>query len=259
MKTRWKWLGAGLMAWVLSSCGAPDYEGPANTAPNVVAARRTAAAASSQGLERQGLATTAGSIVTDVPERGGMSGHGGPYGVDSIYYNDRAGLTAMGVQETPINGFFPVAGGVLEWGLKDNASNFLTAYYRPGSNGGKGRHFVEGKAGEEYSVVLYNRCNCRLLVVLSIDGVNVKDGRMASANQDGFVVEAGSYREVKGYHVMDYYSKAFQFTSVANSKARYTTGDTRNVGVIGIAVFKPQGVDPWKWVKDEGPQNTTVF
>ena len=46
--------------------------------------------------------------------------------------------------------------------------------------------------------------------------------------------------EVRAYPTDRDYGKAFQFTSVANSKVRYSTGDTRNVGVIGIAVFRPR-------------------
>jgi len=260
MKTRWKWLAAGLMACGLNSCVSFD-NGNADIAPNVVAARRTADAAASQGAtaERKGLATTAGSTVSvGASVTGANGGNSGAYGIDSIYYNDRAGLAAMGVPDTPINGVFPMAGGVLDWGIKGK-SDFLPSYYRPGNSRGKGLHFVEGRSGDEYSVIFYNRCNSDLLVVLSIDGVNVKDGRPAGVNQSGFVIKAGVMDEVRGYPTGAYSGKAFQFTSVAKSKVRYSTGDTRNVGVIGIAVFKPQGTDPWKWTKTEEPRGGTAF
>lgn len=261
MKTRWLWLAAGVMAVALNSCVSLTGGANANIAPNVVAARRTADAAASQGsiAERKGLATTPGSTVRiDASASGANGSSSGPYGIDVIHYNDRAGLAAMGVPDTAINGIFPVAGGVLEWGIKGK-SDFLPSYYRPGNSGGKGLHFVEGKNGDEYSVVFYNRCNTDLLVVLSIDGVNVKDGRPAGVNQAGFVIKAGSMEEVKGYPIGYYDGKAFQFTTVANSKVRYSTGDTRNVGVIGIAVFKPQGLDPWKWAKTEASRGGREF
>ncbi|MGC4017200.1 MAG: hypothetical protein QM755_22210 [Luteolibacter sp.] len=260
MKTRWSWLAAGLMCWVLNSCSSSYESSNANIAPNVVAARRTADAAASQATvgERKGLATTTGSRVSMNGSNAARAKGSGPYGIDVIYYNDRAGLAGMAVPDTPVNGIFPVAGGVLEWGIKGK-SDLLTAYYKPGSGGAKGRHFVEGKGGEDYSVVFYNRCNCDLLVVLSIDGVNVQDGQPAGVNQGGFVVSAGGMLEVEGYPTGRYEGLSFRFSSVAESKARYSTGDTRNVGVVGIAVFKPQGADPWKWVKTENRRDDSVF
>jgi len=36
------------------------------------------------------------------------------------------------------------------------------------------------------------------------------------------------------------------FSSVSDSYANLKHGDTRNVGVIGLAVFPERGVDPWE-------------
>ncbi|MGC4017202.1 MAG: hypothetical protein QM755_22220 [Luteolibacter sp.] len=70
-------------------------------------------------------------------------------------------------------------------------------------------------------------------------------------NKRGYVVPAGKTLEVEGYRT-DYNSvAAFQFSTVSNSYANLSKGDTRNVGVIGLAVYTPKGQDPWTWMPKE--------
>ncbi len=44
---------------------------------------------------------------------------------------------------------------------------------------------------------------------------------------------------------------AFRFGSVRGSYAGQKTGDTRNVGVIGVALFNEVGTNPFPWTQDE--------
>ncbi len=53
--------------------------------------------------------------------------------------------------------------------------------------------------------------------------------------------------EIKGFRTGYNKVAAFEFSGVSNSYANLKSGDTRNVGVIGIAVFTRKGVNPWTW------------
>ena len=44
---------------------------------------------------------------------------------------------------------------------------------------------------------------------------------------------------------------AFRFGSVRDSYAGKKTGDTRNVGVIGVALFSERGAPPPVWTREE--------
>lgn len=44
---------------------------------------------------------------------------------------------------------------------------------------------------------------------------------------------------------------SFKFSSVAGSYSNLRHGSTRNVGVIGMAVFTEKGVSPWRWNEGE--------
>ncbi|MEI6654978.1 MAG: hypothetical protein WCP45_09435 [Verrucomicrobiota bacterium] len=66
-----------------------------------------------------------------------------------------------------------------------------------------------------------------------------------------YLVAAGASLEVDGFRTSYSRVAAFKFSSVANSYANLRHGDTRNVGVIGLAVFTQKGVNPWTWMPAE--------
>src|SRR4051812_12764449 len=61
-----------------------------------------------------------------------------------------------------------------------------------------GVRWVEGTPGHEYTVLVRNDTNNRLLAVMSVDGVNVITGETAGAAQSGYVVDARASTEVAG-------------------------------------------------------------
>lgn len=162
-----------------------------------------------------------------------------------VYYNDAEGIDAMNGSRYRINGARRAAGEMLEWGVK-GSFGYLPAYGSYDS-----RSFIVGKKGNSYSVVLKNRCKSRLEVVLSVDGLDVIDGKTASTAKRGYVIAPGETLEVKGWRTSFDSVARFQFSTVAGSYANLANGETRDVGVIGIAVFTEKGVDPWTWMPDE--------
>ena len=85
----------------------------------------------------------------------------------------------------------------------------------------------------------------RLEVVLSVDGLDVIDGRTASFGKRGYVIEPHRQLVVEGFRQSTDAVAAFRFGPVRESYANQKYGDTRNVGVIGIAIFNERGTNPW--------------
>ncbi len=101
----------------------------------------------------------------------------------------------------------------------------------------RGRIYVPGEPGHRYAVRLTNTSNERVLVVLSVDGVNAVDGRTAHPSQAGYVLAPWQSTEVAGWRKSMDDVAQFYFTDLPDSYAA-RTGRPDNVGVIGIAVFR---------------------
>lgn len=197
--------------------------------------------------ERPGLATQwGGSVKSPLGDTRFTRASNKPYGVDAIYYNDSEGLKAMNVRDMRVEGMQQAAGGIIEWGIK-GSFGMLPAYKSYGNY----RRYVEGRNGSTYSIVLKNRCKTRVLVVLSVDGLDVMDGKPASVSRPGYVIPAGETLEVKGFRTSYDAVASFKFSTVSGSYANTRHGDTRNVGVIGLAAFLEKGADPWTWMPSE--------
>lgn len=200
--------------------------------------------------ERPGLATGFGPQENSpMPSTNFTRATSRPYGIDVLYYNDREGLKAMGALGEKVSPMRRVAGEVLEWGVKGSFGYLPT--YDDSSWYSSRRRFVQGTHGGLYSIVLKNRCKSDLQVVLSVDGLDVLDGKPASVTKRGYVIPAGQTLEVPGYRTSYNSVARFQFSSVSNSYAGLSRGDTRNVGVIGLAVYTAKGQNPWTWMPGE--------
>jgi hypothetical protein len=93
--------------------------------------------------------------------------------------------------------------------------------------------------------VVRNRTDLRLEVVLSVDGLDVLDGRKASVRKPGYVMVPRSQLTVDGFRQSTEAVAAFRFSPVRESYAAEKYHSTENVGVIGIAVFNERGTNPW--------------
>jgi len=101
----------------------------------------------------------------------------------------------------------------------------------------RGRIWVPGEPGHRYAVRLTNTTGERMLVVLSVDGVNAISGQTAAASQTGYVLAPWQSTEVAGWRKSLDDIAQFYFTDLPDSYAA-RTGRPDNVGVIGIAVFR---------------------
>ena len=166
-----------------------------------------------------------------------------PIATPAINYTDAAGVRAMTGTMEPRR-VRPMLSGAIESllsvELRDQSGSLL-----PGMAVG-GRWFVVGEAGRRYSIVVRNQSDARMEVVLSVDGLDVIDGRAASFRKRGYIIDPREQVRVEGFRQSTAAVAAFRFGSVSDSYANRKHGDTRNVGVIGIAAFHEYGTDPFE-------------
>ncbi len=108
-----------------------------------------------------------------------------------------------------------------------------------------GRSYIIGEPGHEYAVRIRNCTGGRLLVITSVDGVNVISGETATPSQSGYVLDPWGSVEISGWRKSFDQVAAFFFTDLGNSYAA-RTGRPDDVGVIGVAVFQEK-TQPIAW------------
>ncbi len=106
-----------------------------------------------------------------------------------------------------------------------------------------GEYWVTGTPGAKYSVSVVNATGSRVLSVISVDGVNVLDGKTAHTNQSGYVFNRFQKYEINGWRKSNQEVAAFEFVASPLSYAE-RTGRPENVGVIGVALFKERVHQP---------------
>ena len=100
----------------------------------------------------------------------------------------------------------------------------------------RGQTWLPGEPGHRYAVRLRNTGAQRVLVVLSVDGVNAITGQTADTRQAGYVLGPWQVLDVEGWRKSMGSVAGFVFVDPASSYAA-RTGRPDNVGVIGIAVY----------------------
>ncbi|MEM6291518.1 MAG: hypothetical protein AAGA54_09645 [Myxococcota bacterium] len=108
-----------------------------------------------------------------------------------------------------------------------------------------GQRYAIGKPGKRYELEIVNHTGRRYEVVASVDGLDVIDGGRASTNKRGYVLEPFETLVIDGWRTSDDTVAAFRFDHVADSYAA-RTGEGRNIGVIGVALFEERG----RWEDD---------
>lgn len=108
----------------------------------------------------------------------------------------------------------------------------------------EGRRYIEGHVGERYAIRVRNNTNRRVEVVASVDGLDVVDGKKADyVHKRGYVLGPWQTYDIKGFRLSLGEVAAFRFSTVEKSYA-WLTGDSRNIGVIGVAFFPEKVTKP---------------
>jgi hypothetical protein len=107
-----------------------------------------------------------------------------------------------------------------------------------------GETYVMGQLGARYTLRVHNHSGRRIEAVVSVDGRDVIDGKPAELrNKRGYLVPAYGTVDIDGWRISRAEAAAFRFSSVPDSYAA-RTGNAREVGVIGVAVFPERYVPP---------------
>ena len=129
-------------------------------------------------------------------------------------------------------------GSLVDLQIVDRARGDTLTTWRHG-----GSTWVAGRPGDRYAVRLTNRSPGRVLVVLSVDGVNAVSGESAAVGQTGYVLAPYQSADITGWRKNYSEAAAFYFTALPDSYAA-RTGRPDNVGVIGAAVFRERVPEP---------------
>jgi hypothetical protein len=100
-----------------------------------------------------------------------------------------------------------------------------------------GRSYIAGQPGARYALRVVNHSDRRVLVVMSVDGINIISGQTAGYGQRGYVLDPHQIYDVTGWRKSDEEVAGFSFAPLPQSYAA-RTGRPGEVGVIGLAVFK---------------------
>jgi len=76
------------------------------------------------------------------------------------------------------------------------------------------RRFIAGRPGASYALRIRNLTGARVLVVLSVDGVNVVSGETTDWRQTGYVLDPGRSADINGWRKSGTEVAAFEFAPV---------------------------------------------
>ena len=105
--------------------------------------------------------------------------------------------------------------------------------------------WIEGRENSVYTLKFTNRSSTRVLVILSVDGLDVIKGQPAGPNSEGYVVNANDTLEVKGWKLNNNSAAEFVFSKAGKSYVAASGNDTSNTGVIGAMVFRERQQITW--------------
>lgn len=103
--------------------------------------------------------------------------------------------------------------------------------------GHNGLAYIEGRVGTEFTLKIKNNTNGRILACPSIDRLSVMDGEAATSNSAGYIIDAYSSYEVRGWRTSLNDVSKFVFSKRGNSLSNQTGNGFSNCGVIGCIAF----------------------
>lgn len=101
-----------------------------------------------------------------------------------------------------------------------------------------GQTYLSAPKKGTYTIRLQNDSTVRRLAVVTVDGVNVIDGKDGEYKGTGYVLNPFETVDIPGWKRDGGEAAAFVFRPEEASYAAQTGRGTRNVGVIGVAVFE---------------------
>jgi hypothetical protein len=159
-----------------------------------------------------------------------------PFATAMLSYNDRRGVNAMAnrLGSPEVRQDAAIGTGAVTIAIHDANGNPLEAVHAGN------RTLVVGEAGQRYSIVLTNHTNHRFESVVTVDGLDVINGKPGNFDHRGYVLLPQATLEIEGFRQSNAAVAAFRFAAVGESYAAQM-GSARNVGVIGVGLFMERG------------------
>lgn len=110
--------------------------------------------------------------------------------------------------------------------------NSVTEYHK------NSQTYVEGRKGSEYKIRIKNNNYFKVLVIPSVDGLSVMDGKPADYKSSGYILYPYETTVIEGWRTDLDFIRKFIFTRKNKSYSAKTEQGTSNLGVIGLAVFR---------------------
>ena len=99
-----------------------------------------------------------------------------------------------------------------------------------------GEYFIEGRMGRNYTLLITSRVNSRIKVSAAVDGLDVIDGRRASYDKPGYIINPYSNVNIKGWRISDGEVASFKFGPISESYAMKMDSPSE-IGVISFGFF----------------------
>jgi hypothetical protein len=157
-----------------------------------------------------------------------------PDALARLQYDDRAGAYAALPDGSWGRAELELYGGKVVARVVDGDSVVLPALRQAE------RVQIIGETGERYVLELENRTGSRFEIVATVDGLDVLDGKDGDPAKRGYLLAAYQTLTIDGFRDGRDTVAAFRFGNVGRSYAA-SKGKARNVGVIGIALFRERG------------------
>ena len=128
--------------------------------------------------------------------------------------------------------------------ISDNGSEL--PFYPVSGRSPNRRVYAEAIKGDQYGIVVRNRLNRRVGIVVAVDGRNIITGKKSWLRNDErmYILEPYAEGEFKGWRTGDDRINRFYFTTAADSYAA-AFNDASAMGVIAVAVYSEvQRYDP---------------
>ena len=132
----------------------------------------------------------------------------------------------------------PMAGGDIGLRVIDE-NGHAWPIHRDGSSA-----HLQGRQDAQYILEYRNRSKSTYEIVVTVDGLDVVNGKPGSYKNRGYVLRGGEMLRIKGFRKSRDEVAAFRFSSVPDSYAANSdAGSVANVGVIGTALFALRDLD----------------
>jgi len=128
-------------------------------------------------------------------------------------------------------------GDAVEVRIRTDQGNELPLFPVAGRNANR-KVYAEAVKGDQYSIVVRNRLNRRVGIVVAVDGRNIISGKKSWLKNDErmYILEPYGQGEFKGWRTGEDRVNRFYFTTAADSYAA-AFNDESAMGVIAVAVY----------------------